>query len=354
MTTVDERGLTLLTLLRDLPLQAVETTDTATCFVFGPGDLVRRLGGTLLRITIAESDAPLLRPWIAAPALPLADALAQVPLTVIGFVAEQGYLGRLLLAASPEPTRARRADGLNGGSVDLTGAVTGIATDTGVRIDAEGLRRAALAQVRTALATTSVADLRKQLAAILADSLHPLLRSAGFQVGTKFSYRTGGAITHFVELTFSRFNTAVELGFDFNVGACFGDFDGGRMTRQRLISDGFPAIVRPIGALWNQTGPLYALRPGSDPELLRQRLLNDFSAHALPWFRALDSVDALVGFLDREDAARGGHINALFAAVLLARSGRADEARRYLRMAEGPPEAVARMAAIYGIESDAR
>lgn len=351
---MDEAGLTLLMLLRDLPLQAVEISDAATRLVFGPGDLVRRLGGTHLRVMLAGSAAPLLQPWIAAPAMPLTEALALVRLTVVGFVAETENSGRLLLAASPERGRSRSGGGLNGGSVSLTAALIGMETEAGASVDAGSLRRAAAEQARVGLATGSVSDLRQQLAAILAGSLRPLLKSAGFQVNATFSYRTVGAVTHFVELTYSRFNTAVELGFDFNLGASFGDFSAGRITRQRLVTDGFPAIIRPIGTLWNRTGLSYALRPDSDPDLLGQRLLNDFSEHALPWFRTLDSVDALVAFFDREDAAQGRRSNALLTAVLLARAGRAADARRYLRMAEAPPETIARTAAAYGIPLDER
>jgi hypothetical protein len=349
---VDEAGLTLLTLLRDLPLQAVELSDAATSLVFGPGDLVRRLGGTHLRVMLAGSAAPLLQPWIAAPAQPLTEALARVRLTVVGFVAEPEKRGLLLLAASPESGRSPSGSGLNGGSVSLTGALIGMETETGASVDADSLRRAAAERARVALATGSVSDLKRQLSAILAGSLYPLLKSAGFQVNATLSYRTVGEITHFVELTYSRFSTAVELGFDFNLGACFGDFSAGRITRQRLITDGFPAIIRPIGTLWNRTGLSYALRPDSDPDLLVQRLLNDFSEHALPWLRTLDGVDALVAYFDREDAAQGRRVNALLTAVLLARAGRAADARRYLRTAEAPPETIANTAAAYGIALD--
>jgi hypothetical protein len=349
---MSDGDLALLTLLRDAPLSAVTSSGSVTALVLGPDDLARRLGAQHLRIEIADAAPLLFEPWNAVPALPLSEALAEDRLVVIGYAAERDQRGLLLLAASPPLGLARREGAFNGGRVRLSGSLAGIETDAGIRVAPEVLRRAAVERVREQLATHTARDLEQRLRAILADSLDPLMASAGFRGTASFCHRVGCPVTHFVELIHSRFNTAVEIGFNFNLGACLGDLSAGRITKQRLIADGFPAIIRPIGALWGEPGAAYALRPDTNPDDVAQRIVNDFATQALPWLHTLDTVDALVAFLDHEDAARGGHANALFAGMLLARSGRTGQARVYFRMAEGPPEAIARMAESVGIRLD--
>jgi hypothetical protein len=349
---MDNVGLSLLTLLRDVPLHAVEMSPGASCLVFGPGDLVDRLDAKFLRVAIDTAEPLQFQPWFGGTAMPLGDALARVKLMVTGYATEDDRNGLLLLAAMPGRETPSGKAPFNGGAVHLSASAVHMQTDYGTAIDAMTLRRAAALRVGSQLVSSSVTDLRRRLGTILAVTIHPLLKAAGFRVTTPLSYRIGDTVTHFVEPTYSRFNTAIELGFDFNLGACFGDFPGGKITRQRLITDGFPAIVRPIGTLWNRSGFSYAFRPDTDADALGQRLLHDFAEYVLPWFRGLDSAEAMVTFLDREDVAKGGHANAEFAAVLLARMGKVDDARRCFRMADGLPAATARMAERYGVQVD--
>jgi hypothetical protein len=93
---------------------------------------------------------------------------------------------------------------------------------------------------------------------------------------------------------------------------------------------------RPISALWNQTSSNYACGPTVIPSCHGNLFSKSFPPTPRPGFARSTALMRLSGL----STARCGHINAPFVAVLLARSGRADEARRYLRMAEGPPEAV--------------
>ncbi len=130
----------------------------------------------------------------------------------------------------------------------------------------------------------------------------------------------------------------------------------GRVRPQRILlarpvpQRGGPAIIRRVAALWNRPGQQYALRPDTPPQDLSRRLRHDFADIAGPWLQALSSVDGIVGFLENEARTERANASALHAALLLAKVGRRDEARRQLAHAPESRDTILRSAHNYGVQ----
>jgi hypothetical protein len=301
--------------------------------------LARRLGAETIGVRLA-GPAPRFEPWGSGAPLALADVARAHVLTLLAVVDD-----RMVFAARPRGEAAPVA----GGAAPLTGALAGITGRAGAAITLDALRGAASAAAIEALAGTRVADLRARLDAVIAAGLHAPLRAAGFRTGPKLSLRITGHAAQWVKLTLSRFATPIEVGFDLTLGVAFGPFGARRPTEETLLSEGEPALLRPIASLWGRQVAGYAIRPDSDDAALAARIEADVALRAMPWFAQLATPEAVIGFLAAEDAARGTAANAAMIGMLHARAGRIAEARAAFATTPGPREAVAALAARFGV-----
>jgi hypothetical protein len=218
-----------------------------------------------------------------------------------------------------------------------------------ISLSEDNLRKAAALHAQTSLQLGSLKNHKKTLKFICSEWLKPLLEADGFLVKSDFSFRVQNSIAHFIETTISPFSSALELSFGFDLGFCYGDFHPERLDKTRLLVEGMPIISRPIGALYGDVTWSYSISIDTDPKLLGKQLAADFEAIVLPWFRQLNSLEAIVRFLEQEDANNNNHRNKILLAMILTKAGRREEAAAFFRLSEGSQEQIVMLAKRYRI-----
>lgn len=333
---------TALALLREARLAAVTEGDGGTTLMLDGASLAAALGATR-GIAVTLGGTAVFVPWGGGAPRQLAEVAAGHALTLLGAVA-----GEASFAAVPGPG----AEPLAGGTVSLAGGLTGLAAVRGGPIALDALTQAAADATSAALLGTRTADLRTRIAGVLARDVHPLLRAAGFRTQKTLAVRLEGKRADFVAHEVSRFASPVEVAFDLSLGVAFGPFSSARPGYRMLITEGMPAVVRPIATLWGKGGHAYALRPDTDDAALGLRIAADVAHHALPWFAARATPERMIATLAAEDDARDTAANAQIIGMLHAKGGRMAEARAAFLRAPGPRASVAALAARFGVALD--
>jgi hypothetical protein len=298
---------TVLALLREARLAAVTERDGTTTLALEGVRLADAVGAPR-GIAVTLGGMAVLAPWGGGATRPLAEVAAG-GLVLLGAAAGEASFGAAPRAALP------------GGTVALAGGLVGLAAIGGGPLTVGALASAAADAAAAALGGTRTADLRARIEAVLARDVHPLLRAAGFRTTKALAVRIEGARAEWVTHEVSRFASPVEAAFDLAVGIAFGPFSTARPSYRTLITEGMPAVVRPIASLWGQEGQAYALRPDTDDAALGARIAADIARQALPWFAARATPGALIAALAAEDAARGTAANAQVIGMLRARFG---------------------------------
>ncbi|WP_291297121.1 hypothetical protein [Elioraea sp.] len=333
---------TVLALLREARLAAVMAGDGGTTLVLDGVRLAEAVGAAR-GLAVTLGGEAVFVPWGGGAARSLVEAAADHVLTLLGAVA-----GVASFAAMPRAGATPMA----GGTVALAGGLAGLSAIGGGPVTVDALAQAASDAAGAALVGTRTADLRARIEGVLARDIHPLLRAAGFRTTKALALRMEGVRADMVTHEVSRFATPVEAAFDLAVGIAFGPFSSARPSYRTLITEGMPAVVRPIASLWGKEGQAYALRPDTDDAALGARIAADLAHHALPWFAARASPEAMITALAAEDDARGTAANAQIIGMLHAKAGRMAEARAAFARAPGPRAAVAALAARFGVILD--
>ena len=338
---------TLLQLLRDGRLAALEAHGGLTRMVVEAPDLARRLGGAgQVRIDLRLAGPLILTPWIGGSPMPLAAALAQFDIVLLEVSPAHNAPATLQVAATPRDTVTNP---INGGDVGLTGEIAAMSTGEGRAVSEAVLRQAAAARAAEQLAGDPAREMKQRLKDIRAEAVDPILKALGFAGRGERLTRLRAPVAQSVELISGRWNTALGLAFSFELGVFVGEF-GGKLDKPTLLARGGPAIIRRVAALWNRPGQQYALRPDTPPQDLSRRLRHDFADIAGPWLQALSTIDGIVGFLENEARTERANASALHAALLLAKVGRRDEARRQLAHAPESRETILQSAHNYGVQ----
>jgi hypothetical protein len=328
---------TALALLREARLAAVTEGDGGTTLLLD-GSRLGEAVGAARGIAVTLGGSAVFVPWGGGAPGPLAAVAADERLVLLGAVAGEAAF-------------ATAGGHAMGGTVALD-PLRGLVAVGGAAIGLDALARAAADASAAALAGTAAADLRARIDGVLDRDVHPLLRAAGFRTRKALALRMEGTRADFVTHEVSRFASPVEAAFDLAVGVAFGPFSSTRPGYQALITEGMPAVVRPIASLWGREGHAYVLRPDTDDAALGARIAGDIAHRALPWFAARATPERVIALLAAEDEARGTAANAQIIGMLHARAGRVAEARAAFARAPGPRAAVAALAARFGITLD--
>lgn len=337
---------TLLQLLRDGRLSALETHGGLTRMVVEAADLGRRLGGTgRLRIDLRLTEPLVLAPWIGGAPLPLTEALVQFDIFLIDVQVAHNAPPILQVTATPKHEAPQR---VNGGDVILSGDIVAMSTDEGRTVSETALREAATERVAEQMAASPAGELKRRLREIVAETAAPVLKGYGFIERSGRYARLHAPVAQSVEMLSGRWNASLGLAFSFEVGVFVGEF-GGKLDKPTLTARGGPALIRSAAALWNRPGQQYALRPDTPWQDLSGRLRHDFADIVGPWLQATSTVDGIVGLLESEARTERANANALHAALLLAKVGRQDDARRQLANAPESRETILQSAHRYGV-----
>ncbi|MBW8892269.1 MAG: hypothetical protein JF617_08960 [Burkholderiales bacterium] len=337
---------TLLQLLRDGRLSALETHGGLTRMVVEAPDLGRRLGGTeRLRIDLRLIQPLVLDPWIGEASLPLTEVLAQFDIFLLGVHVAHNAPAILQVAATPKDEAPQR---VNGGDIALSGELVAMSTDEGRTVSEAALRQAATERVAAQMAAGPGGELKRRLSEIVAKAVAPILKHYGFIERSGRYARLHAPVAQSVEMLSGRWNAALGLAFSFELGVFVGEF-GGKLDKPTLTAHGGPALILSVAALWNRPGQQYALRPDTPWRDLARRLQHDFGNIVGPWLQATSTIDGIVGFLESEARTETANANALHAALLLAKVGRQDEARRRLANAPESRETILQSAHRYGV-----
>jgi hypothetical protein len=333
---------TLLQLARDCPLAGVEADAAGVRLTLSAPTLVGALGGARYLQVLMRPTAPLmLQPWIGGPPTPLIDAAGRFDLTLLDVVVRRDAPPTLELAATP---RDDLTTPVNGGEVALSGDRLSFATDAGRVVDEAALRAAATSAVASQLGRAP--DLKRDLAALVASSVEPVLVGAEFRKSGARYYRATAEVAQTITLSLGRFSTPLGAPFSFDLSVFPGRFGETPPGQASLLARGGPPISRPMASIWNRPGQQYVLRSDGQADGLGRRLAHDFGALATPWLEALTTVDGMVEFLTRE----GGEANLIHAALILGRVGRSEEARRRIEEAGASWETTCEAARRYRID----
>lgn len=327
-------------------MSALEARGGLTRLVVDAPDLARRFGGTgRLQIDLRLAGPLALAPWIGGPSLPLGEALTQFDLFLLDVNVAQNAPPTLQVVATPKDEAPQK---INGGDVVLSGEIAAMSTGEGRAVSEAALRQAATERVAEQIAASSVGELKRRLKEIVAATVAPTLKRYGFiERGARYA-RLHAPVAQSVEMISGRWNAALGLAFSFELGVFVGEF-GGKLDKPTLMVRGGPALIRSVAALWNRPGQQYALRPDTPRQDLARRLQHDFANLVGPWLQMMSSVDGIVGFLESEAGTERANASDLHAALLLAKVGRQDEARRRLANASESRETILQSAHRYGV-----
>ncbi|MBN1500269.1 MAG: DUF4304 domain-containing protein [Spirochaetes bacterium] len=198
----------------------------------------------------------------------------------------------------------------------------------------------------------TVSEYRKWVKDIIKEELKPFLLKNGFKTtGAASFYKIEPDLVKFIDLEFSRWNTYIAFAFWFNLHIYAGTFSEEKsISIKLLVTKGSPLFFKNISFLREKEFEQYQITPATNMESLLNDIKTDFSSHVIPFSERFKCVEDFIGFAESEHKRLGQNDYSYRLAVMMAKSGRMSEAKKYFQESIGDREDLVKAAQIYGID----
>jgi hypothetical protein len=195
------------------------------------------------------------------------------------------------------------------------------------------------------------AEFGKKFKRIIKEEIKPLFVSEGFLNKNETFVKMETDFIKYVQTENSRWNTASSFMFWFDINIFSGSFGNKRnIDLTCLLKDGDSLFCKRMGSLWNEENHAYEITPDTDLNKLSKKMQDDFTGYLFPFFNKMKNMEDVMAFLLNENTKLGRNEYSFRIALMLARSGKKEESKKYFRESVGVKEAIARTAKSFGID----
>lgn len=192
---------------------------------------------------------------------------------------------------------------------------------------------------------------QKVLKEVVNNQIAPLFQKNAFTGKGDSFFKVEPEIVKFVELEYFRFNTSGVFFYWFNFYLFYGDFNAvKRINLKLLLTRGTCVLKKRIGYLWDEEQHMYQISSMTDPNELAGRMKGDIANRLLPFYETFHNLDDVLKFLLNKNQQRGNNEYSFTMAILLAKTGKKEESKKFLLESTAPREIIEKTAKVYGID----